>query len=122
VSRTRSLRGAADDPARTWLEGGAQVVVREANAVPPAVAAWDLGLGESHVLAWAHANRQYEAILDDQAARKCAQSLGVPVRGTIGVLLLAKKEGRISQVRPLLDALTAAGVRIDPSSSPQPPN
>jgi predicted nucleic acid-binding protein len=55
----------------------------------------------------------YEAILDDQAARRCAAALGIRLRGTLGILLLAKKAGRLSRVRPLLEQLIAHGFRID---------
>lgn len=107
-------RGPADDPARTWLEKNAGLLVRELKSVSHAVAAWDLGLGESHVVTWAYEHRGYEAILDDRAARTCARALGIPVRGTIGVILVAKKEGRIPSVRPIFDGLVSAGFRIDP--------
>jgi predicted nucleic acid-binding protein len=36
-------------------------------------------------------------LLDDRAARNCASALKIPVRGTLGVLLLAKKNGKIAQ-------------------------
>jgi len=54
-----------------------------------------LGAGESEVLTWARQNPGYEAILDDRAARNCAITLQIPVRGTLGVALLAKREGLI---------------------------
>jgi hypothetical protein len=44
------------------------------------------------VLSWAYLNSDYEAILDDRAARNYASSLGIRVWGTIGIILLAKKE------------------------------
>jgi predicted nucleic acid-binding protein len=34
--------------------------------------------------------------------------------GTVGILLLAKSNGLLSAIRQPLDALVAAGVRIDP--------
>jgi len=53
------------------------------EAIPPVIIAWDLGLGETEVLAWAYQNPGYEAVLDDRAARNCALSLNLPTRGTI---------------------------------------
>ncbi|NJM13272.1 MAG: DUF3368 domain-containing protein [Synechococcaceae cyanobacterium SM1_2_3] len=44
-------------------------------------------------------------LLDDQAARKCAQSLGLPVLGTLGVILIAKRRGWITAVRPVIEQL-----------------
>jgi predicted nucleic acid-binding protein len=71
-------------------------------------------MGETEVISWAYFNSGYEAILDDRAARNCAASVGVPVRGTIGIILLAKKEGVLFQVKPLLSRLMASGFRIAP--------
>jgi predicted nucleic acid-binding protein len=78
------------------------------------IAGWDLGLGESEVLAWANAHTDYEAILDDRAARNCAFSLGIKVCGTIGVVVLAKRESRIVSATSVLDRLQQTGFRIDP--------
>ena len=63
--------------------------------------AWDLGAGESAVLSWAMKRPGTLAVLDDFAARKCATALGIPVVGTLGVALLAKKRGVVQDARPL---------------------
>lgn len=47
-----------------------------------------LGRGESSCLSLA-ANRKMKFLTDDMDARKYAQMIGVPVSGTIGVLLIA---------------------------------
>ena len=83
--------------------------------MPPVIIAWNLGLGESEVLAWSYQNTGYEAVLDDRAARNCALSLNIPVRGTIGVLLLAKRLGHLQIITPVLQHLEKAGFRIDPT-------
>jgi predicted nucleic acid-binding protein len=103
------------DPAKQWLaqDGGKFIV--ETPPLRTIIANWDLGSGESHVLSWAMAYNDYEAIVDDLAARKCAQALAIPIRGTLGVLLLAKKTGLIPKINPLLNAISAAGLRIAPN-------
>lgn len=73
--------------------------------LPLEVAAWDLGAGESQVLAHALTLSDCEAVLDDLQARNCARSLGIPVVGTLGILLRAKKSGLIVAARPLIEAL-----------------
>ena len=80
--------------------------------VPPVIQAWDLGPGESAVLAWAHEHPGSEAIIDDLAARRCAAVLGVPVRGTLGLVLLAKQRGRVALARPVIDALRREGMYL----------
>jgi predicted nucleic acid-binding protein len=108
-------QGPGDDPAREWLQTDGQALVREVQVVPPVIIAWNLGLGESEVLAWAYQNAGYEAALDDRAAKNCALSLNIPVRGTIGVLLLAKRLGHSQLITPVLQQLEKAGFRIDPT-------
>jgi hypothetical protein len=49
--------------------------------------------------------RAGRAIFDDGAARRLAQVLGLPVIGTLGVLLAAKRRGFIERVQPCLDDL-----------------
>jgi predicted nucleic acid-binding protein len=108
-------RGLEDDPARQWLQAHGQGLVREVQVVPPVIIAWNLGLGESEVLAWAYQNLGYEAVLDDRAARNCALSLNIPVRGTISLILLAKKAGHLKEVTSVLHQFEKAGFRIDPT-------
>jgi predicted nucleic acid-binding protein len=69
----------------------------------------------SKVLAWAYEKPGYEAILDDRAARNCALSLNIPFRGTLGIILLAKKMGYLVKITPLLRQLEDAGFRINPT-------
>lgn len=74
-----------------------------------------LGAGEAAALSMA---LQYQArltILDDLAARRVAQQRGLPVIGTLGVLLEARRSNLIPAVRPLVDAMIAQGRRISPT-------
>jgi predicted nucleic acid-binding protein len=67
--------GPADDPARAWLSDNPLPVVAISRA-PAELLAWDLGAGETAVMAYALANSGWTAVLDDNAARKCARSFG----------------------------------------------
>ena len=90
----------------SWLQ------IVEVPEVPAIIQAWDLGPGESEVLAWAHANPETETIIDDLAARRCAATLGVPVRGTLGLVLIAKQRGEIPEARPVVEQLCRAGMYL----------
>ena len=106
--------GPPGDPARVWLNGeGAAWIRREIETVP-SVAAWDLGAGETAVLSWAHKNKEFEAIIDDRAARKCAVIEQIAVRGTLGVIFAAKVRGLIPRAQPLCEAIVRAGLRLHP--------
>ena len=73
---------------------------------------WDLGKGESSVLTWAYAHSGTVAVLDDLAARRCADSLGIPTRGTLGLVLIAKQRGLIPEARPIVNRLRQAGMYL----------
>jgi hypothetical protein len=48
-------------------------------------------------------------LMDDKAGRKMAMNAAVPVIGTVGVLVLAKRKGLVPLVKPLLDNLVVSG-------------
>ncbi len=107
--------GGSVDAAVRALESTSWLTVVDPPPVPPTIQAWDLGAGESSVLAWAHANPGTVAILDDLAARRCAAALRIPVRGTLGLVLVAKQRGRIPAARPVLEAMRASGMYLSDS-------
>jgi len=109
-------RGAADPAARA-IDSAGWLRVVETAGIPAGIQAWDLGPGESAVLAWCSARPGAEAIVDDLAARRCAHALGIPVRGTLGLVLLGKKRGRLDEARPVLEALRRAGMYLSDSAT-----
>ena len=54
-------------------------------------------------------------LLDDQEARFKARRMGLPVIGTVGVLLLAKKKGLIESFSESLHQLQSTGFWISPA-------
>lgn len=82
--------------------------------IPPVVAAWDLGAGETQVLSQALQTPKITTILDDKAARECAKSLGFKVLGTLGILLIAKRRGWIPAARPVVEHLLTQGMFLSP--------
>ena len=73
---------------------------------------WDLGVGESQVIAHCLGGRRW-AVLDDRAARRCAQGHSIPVIGSLGVVLRSKRRGHIDRARPLIADLMGAGMFLD---------
>lgn len=105
-------RRGQNDPTVQALATTTWLVITETPAIPDLIQSWDLGPGESAVLAWAYAHPGAEAIVDDLAARRCAASLNVPVRGTLGLVLTAKQHGTISSARPVLEQLRQSGMYL----------
>lgn len=81
-------------------------------AVATSIEHWDLGLGESQVIAHCSGGSRW-AVLDDRAARRCAVAHNVPVIGTLGVVLRSKANHQIENARPLVKELIAAGMFLD---------
>lgn len=86
-------------------------VATETNVTPDLVT-WDLGPGETQVLALAVQTPGSRAVLDDLDGRRCARALGAPVIGTLGVVLRAKRRGIVPQARPVLDELRRVGLYV----------
>ena len=73
---------------------------------------WDLGAGESQVIAHSLGKSRW-AVLDDRAARRCAASHRIPVIGSLGVVLRAKINRYIDRAGPLVNDLITAGMFLD---------
>lgn len=82
--------GPIDDQARRIMASD-QLTIVDTPPPPAELLAWDLGSGETAVLSLALAENDWTAILDDAAARKCARSFAVPVKGTLAIVLRAKQ-------------------------------
>lgn len=54
-------------------------------------------------------------IIDDANAKKHAKYLQLPVTGTLGVFIKAKKEGYISELKPILNRMIEKGIYISDS-------
>jgi predicted nucleic acid-binding protein len=101
----------ADRAARSVAEAG---WIERAPAVPiPAeIVEWDLGPGESAVIATCLHLGGGRPVLDDLAGRKCARAFGLRVVGTVGLVIAAHRLGHIDDPRKVLLDLRASGMWI----------
>lgn len=104
------IDGGHDDLAAQCLAHAEWVMRLPPAPLDPLVLAWNAGPGETEVLAHARAHPGLRAIVDDDYARRCARSLGVPTLGTCGLIILAKRRGVVGAAAPCLEALRAAGL------------
>ena len=102
------------DPAAKWLQDKETSVV-QAVEVPLAISEWNLGKGESEVIAFAQKQEGFVAAIDDKAAKRCAEASGIRVRGTIALILYAKRKRIIPDAGQVLLKLRANGFRISES-------
>lgn len=105
-------RRGPNDPTARALGAAAWLRIADPVPVPDAVLQWALGPGESSVLALAAAHVSARAIVDDLAGRRCAAAIGVPVIGTLGVVLRARRRGLIAAARPVIEDLVSTGMYL----------
>lgn len=97
------------------LSAASEILQMSIVGIAPVVAGWDLGPGESEVISLALKKPpQSGVVLDDLQARKCAKTLCIPVIGTLGLVLKAKRKNLIPLVEPAIERLISVGLYIDP--------
>ncbi|MEI7730869.1 MAG: DUF3368 domain-containing protein [Verrucomicrobiota bacterium] len=91
------VRRARDE---NWLSLRQPVSLEAIRGLP-----FNLQQGESEALALALALPNALLLVDDAQGRRAAHALGLHYTGTLGVLLRAKTETRIPELRPVLERL-----------------
>ena len=71
-----------------------------------------IDLGESEAIALSLELNASRLIIDEQRGRTAAVQLGQAVTGTLGVILLAKKQGHLKAIRPIIVDLLSSGFRL----------
>jgi len=72
----------------------------------------DLNAGEAESIVLAQEIGADRLLLDERKGRLVAQRMGLPVIGTVGLLILGKQFGYLTELRPLLERLRQADFRI----------
>lgn len=77
----------------------------------------DLGLdpGETAAILLAEKLGADILLIDERAGRVVAETRGLVVRGTLGVLVRARESGHLPALKPVIEALQAEGFRIAPA-------
>jgi predicted nucleic acid-binding protein len=110
VSQEYAAGKAPSDPnldVQPWLK--VMVGVHRDPALPA-----QLGEGEAAALSLALAQNARAVLLDEAFGRRIAQKWGLPVVGTLSILLAAKQAGLLPAVGPVVDRMIHQGRRISP--------
>lgn len=100
------LPGAVEVESAEWIT----VVTASRVEVVDALVAGGLHRGESEAIALAVERRADQLLIDERQGRLTAEGLGIPVIGSIGILIAAKARGEVHAVAPLLEALRTSGL------------
>jgi uncharacterized protein len=103
----RGQPGAAEVQQADWI-------TRAAVSNPPVVALLqELERGEAEAVAWAVEKPDALLVWDERRGRLAALNLGENLIGTLGVLLVAKRQGLLAALAPELEKVqTQVGVRV----------
>jgi len=107
VARSPGRSGASEVGQAEWIRRQVPADRRRVNYLRA-----DLDWGEAEALVLAEEVAADWVLVDEPKARLAAELLGLRFMGTVGVLLLAKRLGKISAVRPVLDELRARKFRL----------
>ncbi len=89
----------------------AWLVVQAPRSVVPVA---DLDPGEAQAIALAQELSADTLLMDDRDGVKFARKLGLEITGTLGVLILAKKQGLLASLRDALQQLAQTNFRRAP--------
>lgn len=97
-------------PGAKLLQSAAWLARVRPSPVPDPLLVMELDAGEAEVIGLARQLAPCVAVIDERRGRRIAQQVyGLPVKGTAGILVEARRRGLISGIRARLLELRAAG-------------
>lgn len=95
-----------DQPVPDWIE-----IVQPKTDVYKGLSSY-LDPGEATSIALASEYEESLLIIDEIKGRKAAKEMGIPVTGSLGVLVTAKKKGHVRAVKPIIEKIQKTNFRI----------
>lgn len=108
VIRGGKLFGAIEVSTSEWIK-----VIEVDNKLAVDALSVHLGRGEAEAIILAK-EKNALLIIDDRDGRIMAANLGIPITGTVGLLMLAAEDGKID-LKKTLDELIGSGFRLSKS-------
>ncbi len=108
ITRGDDLFGAKEVSTSKWIK-----IIEPRNKLAVDSLSVHLGKGEAEAIILAK-EKNTLLLIDDKDGRTMAANLGVPVTGTVGLLMLAAEDGKVD-LKKTLDELMASGFRLSKS-------
>lgn len=86
----------------------------QTGSIPPKLQEASLDAGERHTLALG-LELGAAVLVDERKGRRIAAELGLPVLGTLGLLIRARESGLLPALKPLIESLQGSGYFLSPS-------
>jgi hypothetical protein len=104
VTSSKDLTGSQQIAQESWIEK------KSLNSSPDRLLRAELGAGESEVITLAMELNASKVLIDERKARRIAKLIySLNITGTGGLLVRAKQNDIIKEVRPLLERMKANG-------------
>ncbi len=97
--------GSIDFTQETWIQTQSVQDQQQVRLLLPT-----LDRGEAEVIALGLEQQANLVLIDELIGRKVAESLGLRITGSVGILIRAKQLGEIAAVKPLLDHMLREGM------------
>ena len=107
VARGQGRDGSQEVKDAAWIE-----VRVPQDELAMRVLGTELGKGEASAIILAQELEAELLLIDEIRGRRIAQQLGLKVKGTLGILARARREGRISNLRQVIELLRARGTWV----------
>jgi len=104
VEKGKGQPGAAEVASASWIR---IEEVKDENLA--SLFLTELDKGEAEAIVLCREQHAEAVLLDEKDARRVARRLGLPVLGTVGVLIWAKRAGLVANLQEQLDALQTQG-------------
>jgi predicted nucleic acid-binding protein len=95
-----------NQPVPNWIE-----IVQLKTDVHKGLSGY-LDAGEATSIAFASEHEGSLLIIDEIKGRKAAKEMGIPVTGSLGVLIAAKNKGHLKAVKPIIEKIQKTNFRI----------